>query len=179
VKSLLLHESGKSIAEIAQTTGAKWQSIREWTRFEQKPKLVHFLSLYLRLGEPRHGWVWLSINNSPGHAIPLGPVVEVPTSISTWDDIAMVLAQLPPLDADGSGQPREFLFGFLIGMIIGDAAKSRAKNWHRHLGLALSKKYETNVKIGDFTSVCARNIGLRMHRVADLRKPRHKPHGIY
>ena len=74
---------------------------------------------------------------------------------------------------------REYMFGFLLGMTIGDAAKSRSKNWHRHLGLVLSKKYLTNEKIGDFTSACARSLGLRMHRVADQPKPDHKPHGFF
>lgn len=97
----------------------------------------------------------------------------------SWNEVAGVLSQLKPLDVQVNGLPREYLFGFLVGMIIGDAAKSRAKTWHRHLGLGLSKKYETNLKIGDFTCICARNVGLRMHQVRDLRRPGHKPHGFY
>jgi len=179
VDCLLKFKEGMSIAEVAYATGVNWQSVRMWTKFRQKPKLAHFLSLYLSRGSPRPGRVWLSVNNTTGHAIPLGPIIEVPTSILGWDDVASVISQLKSLEAGRHGLPREYLFGFLVGVIIGDAAKSRSKNWHRHIGLALSKKYETNVKIGDFTCVCARNVGLRMHRVADLRKPSHKPHGFY
>jgi hypothetical protein len=167
VRALLLFKSGKSVAEIARRTYVNQQSVRTWTRFEQKPKLAHFLSLYLQLGIPRPGWVWLSINNTSGHAIPLGPVVDVPMSISNWNDVAVVLAQIKPIEPIENGLSREYLFGFLTGMIIGDSAKSRAKNWHRHIGLVLGKKYATNEKIGEFTCACARNIGLRMHRMAD------------
>lgn len=179
VESLLMRKQGRSIGEIALETGVNPQSVREWIEFRKKPKLGHYLNLFLRLGEPKVGWVWLSVNNTSGHAVPLGPVIQVPTAISRWEDVSSVLAQLGPLESDQYGLPREYLFGFLVGMIIGDAAKSKEKNWHRHLGLGLSKKYETNLRIGDFTSVSARSIGLRMHRVADLKKPAHKPHGFY
>lgn len=177
--SLLLFSIGMSIEEIAQATGVNRQSVKNWTIFKQKPKLAHYLSLYLQIGRPRPGWRWLSLNNTSGHAIPLGPMVEVPTLIHSWNEIAIVLSQLKPLEAEHLGLSREYLFGFLVGMIIGDAAKSRAKNWHRHIGLVLSKKYVTNRKIGDFTCLCARNFGLRMHRVADQPKKKHKPHGFY
>jgi hypothetical protein len=153
--------------------------VAAWTRFKQKPKLAHFLSLYVQLGKPRPGWAWLSVNNTPGHAVPLGPVIEVPRSIGSWIDIAAVLSQLKPIEEELAGLSREYLFGFLVDMFIGDAAKSKERGAHRHIGLVLSKKYETNLRIGDFTCACARNIGLRMHRTNDLRRPSHKPHGFY
>lgn len=64
VKCLLLRANGYSIAQIARMTTVKWQSAWKWTKFEQKPKLAHFLSLYLRLGEPKAGKVWLSVSNT-------------------------------------------------------------------------------------------------------------------
>jgi hypothetical protein len=70
------------------------------------------------------------------------------------------------------------MFGFLLGMVIGDASKSRKGVGHRHIGLVLSKKYSTNERIGEFTCVCARSIGLRMHRTSDLR-PKNKPNEFF
>ena len=177
--ALRLHNEGRSATAFSRATGVNVTSVRKWTRFRQKPELAHFLSLYLQLGKPRPGWVWLSANNTSGHAIPLGPVVEVPEKISDWSDVSNVLTQLKPLAMTGTGFSREYMFGFLIGMVIGDSAKSRSENWHRHLGLVLSKKYETNEKIGQFTCECAESVGLRMHRVSDQPKPGHKPHGFY
>jgi len=179
VKVLLLKERGKSNAEIARETGVNEYSIYSWTRFRQKPKLAHYLCLFLELGKPRPDWVWLSVNNTSGHAVPLGPLVQVPKVMSKWGEMAGVLAQLTPLEQTESGLSKDYLLGFLVGMIIGDAAKSRVENWHRHLGLVLSKKYDTNERIGDFTCLCARAIGLQMHRTHDLPKPSHKPHGFY
>jgi hypothetical protein len=65
--------------------------------------------------------------------------------------------------------------------LIGDAAKTKSKRGasHRHIGLVLSKKYDTNVLIGDFSSLCARSVGLRMHRIEDFARPKHKPNGFY
>ena len=179
VKTILLSNNGKSIAEIARTTGVNWQSVKAWARFEQRPKLAYYLGLHLQLGLPRPGWAWLSVNNTSGHAVPLGPIIQVPKTISKWEVVAAVLVQVKPLGAADDGLSREYMFGFLVGMIIGDTAKSRAKYWHRHLGLVLSKKYDTNMRIGEFTCRCAQNIGLRMHGILDQPKRRNKPHGFY
>ena len=169
----------KSAGEISKATGINVGSVRRWTRFEQKPKLAHFLALCLKLGPPSDGWVWLSMNNTSGHAMPLGPFIQVPKAVLNWSDVERVLnhtAPLAPFELDFS---RAYMFGFLVGMIIGDAAKSRSEKWHRHLGLVLSKKYETNQKIGQFTCLCANSVGLRMHRVADQPRPEGRPHGFY
>jgi hypothetical protein len=179
VRTIQLSRLGRSVAEISAATGAIRHSVRRWVKFEQMPKLAHYLAVFLQLGKPSPGWVWLSVNNTSGHAVPLGPVIEVPKAISRWSDVEHVLNQLKPLEMVDVGHSREYAFGFLVGMIIGDAAKSKSKNWHRHLGLVLSKKYQSNERIGQFTSACARDIGIRMHRVADLPRPRHKPHGFY
>jgi hypothetical protein len=178
VKTMELFKNGKSVADISSLTGVRPSSVLRWTRFEQMPKLGHFLSIFLQLGIPKPGWVWLSVNNTSGHAIPMGPFVQVPRAISGWEEIGAAISQLKPLESE-DGPKREYMFGFLIGMIIGDAAKSRSKNWHRHLGLVLSMKYKTNEKIGEFTAFSARNIGLRMHRISDLARPKNKPHGFY
>ena len=74
---------------------------------------------------------------------------------------------------------RKYGFGFLLGMMIGDASKRRQAEWHRHLELVLSKKHATNVSIGDYMSECARSIGIRMKRMPDQPAPKSKAHGFY
>jgi len=66
-----------------------------------------------------------------------------------------------------------------MGIMIGDASKKRQAGWHRHLELSLSKKYDTNELIGDFTSECARGIGIRMKRMTDRPAYNGKPYGFY
>jgi hypothetical protein len=178
-KVLSLFAKGRSAKEISIATRVNSFSVWSWTRFRQKPKLAHYLEAFLEFGKPRPELVWLSVNNTSGHAVPLGPFVQVPKTISEWRDVGEVVAQLKPLQSQDENVPRDYMFGFLLGMIIGDAAKSRSKNWHRHLGLVLSKKYDTNERIGEFTCTCAQSVGIRMHRVSDQPKPDSKPHGFY
>lgn len=176
---LELYAGGADVRRISAMTNVKWYSVGRWIRFEQRPKLAHYLGAWLELGNPKPRWVWLSVNNTPGHAIPLGPFVQVPMVISSWHEVQEVLSNLEPLGKADPGLPQEYSLGFLLGMVIGDAAKSKSRNWHRHLGLVLSKKYDSNERIGEFTCSCARAIGLRMHRVSDQPKPRAKPYGFF
>jgi hypothetical protein len=108
------------------------------------PKLGHFLTAYLTLGTPRDHCVWLNTECSHGHAIPIGKFIEVPNKIVSWKEIANLLKQVDPLPGIGKEFDQRYLFGFLMGMIIGDSSKSGQGKAHRHLGLSLSKKYATN-----------------------------------
>jgi len=67
VQCLLLRWESESIAEIAAKTGVNRASVETWTSFRQKPKLAHYLGLYLKIGKPKAGRVWLSINDTSGH----------------------------------------------------------------------------------------------------------------
>ncbi len=122
--------------------------------------------------------MWLSVDIGT-HGIPAGPFLRVPGEVDSWDEIWRVISQLEPLDASPNEINSEYLFGFLLGMIVGDTGKSKPVVGHRHLDLTLSQKYETNLKLGEFTSSCARNLGLRMHRIKDIPPPRWKPHGFF
>lgn len=157
VKVFSLAFKGTSLNDICTLSGVKITSIRKWTSFAQKPKLAHYLEAYLSLGLPREGWTWLSINNTSGHAVPLGPFIQVPKEVTEWVAVADVLAQIAPLEASQTELSREYMFGFLLGIAIGDASKSRVGNWHRHLGLALSKRYATSERIGDFLHLCTQS----------------------
>ncbi|MDV3278420.1 MAG: hypothetical protein LYZ69_08160 [Nitrososphaerales archaeon] len=178
-KVLLLASEGATRRATALEAGVGEWSVESWARFRHRPKLAHYLKSFLELGRPKKGWVWLSINNTPGHAVPLDPFIQVPRVIGDWKDVQFVLGQLQPI-----GTPREeasspYGFGFLLGVMIGDAAKKRQAEWHRHLELVLSKRYDTSVMIGDFTSECARGIGVRMERVSDRAPYGNKPRGFY
>src|SRR5713226_7302053 len=167
-----------SNADVARALQMNYSTVWTWLKRGQLPKLGHYLKVFLALGKPRERRVWLSVNNSPGHAVPLGPFVEVPLEIRGWKDIGPLLTQLQPI-AVIPGLSRAFLFGFLLGMVIGDTAKPRQGEWHRHLNLTLSKRYSTNERLGEFTCLCARSAGLRMERTTDLPRKHDKPHGFY
>jgi hypothetical protein len=170
---------GKSQIQIAIETGTSASTIHTWVSLRQAPRLVHYLAAFLQLGPPRNQWVWLSVNNSHGYGIPYGPFVEVPRAITKWEEVEHVLEQLHPLKPMPERLTRAELFGFLLGMVIGDTAKSKQGRWRRHLSLVLSKRYDTNERIGEFASRCATSIGLRMRRMKDEPRKQEKPHGFY
>jgi hypothetical protein len=179
VSVLFLYSQGIGSGEISRRTGVLSPSIWAWTTFRQKPKLAHYLSEFLRRGTPRPGHVWLSINNSSRFAVPYGPFVAVPTTVTSWKDVESVLSQITPLGSEGRGFSREYMFGFLLGIAIGDAAKKRQGTWHRFLELTLSKRYDTNSRIGDFTCLRAESIGIRMQKAQDIEPYGNKPRGFF
>src|SRR2546427_5755134 len=101
---------------------------------------------------------------------PKGPFVHVPLRITNWNEVKLVIDNLAPIGSASTDLSRPYLFGFLVGMFIGDSAKSKQGRFHRHLALQLSKRYSTNERIGDFTCLCAQMMGLRIHRITDQEK---------
>lgn len=165
------------VREIATKLSISRSTVYSWLVGGKMPNLGYFLKAHLELGDPPPGKSWLTVNSSHGHALPLGPWISVPHEISRWTDFLEVINQLRLLN-----QPafeRVYHAGFFLGMIIGDAAKSKQGNAHRHVGLVLSKKYGTNLGIGNFTCECAETLGLRMHRISDLPNSWNKPYGFY
>jgi hypothetical protein len=167
--------------EVSEQVEASMSTVNTWRNASQLPKLAHYLKSYLQLGAPIEGCRWLTMECSHGYAVPIGKFLSVPCEVKSWQEVAFVLTQLPSLDERCKGYPREYLFGFLVGILMGDAAKTKSKmgSAHRHIGLVLSQKYETNILIGEFAALCARSIGLRMHRTEDLLKTANKPNGFF
>lgn len=177
--SIRLAHEGWDYSAIAVEVRASASAVSSWIGLKKMPKLGYFLKSHLQLGEPLPGTVWLSVECTHGHAIPIGLFVQVPLTVNSWVDVKAVVDQLKPLDPAESHFDRYYLFGFLLGMIIGDSSKSKVGRSHRHLALSLSMRYATNLKIGEFTALSARSIGLRMHRTGDRPRPDTKPFGFY
>jgi hypothetical protein len=179
VTTIRLAYEGVDNDAIANEVGVSARTVKRWINLEKKPKLSHFLKAYLRLGTPDEQRVWLNTEATHGHAIPIGRFITIPLKIRGWRDVELVLDQLEPLPGILLNLDKRYLFGFLLGMIVGDAAKSKQGTSHRHIGLTLSKRYDTNMNIGEFTSQCAQSFGLRMHRARDQPRPLTKPYGFY
>jgi hypothetical protein len=179
VKAHTLMGDGVQVLRVAEIIEVNHRSIYEWKHLRQMPKLGHFLRAFLKLGPPTDGRVWMTLEHSHGYAIPLGQFIQVPNSVGSWDDVNPVLSQIKPINEGTTKFTKPYLFGFLVGVILGDGHKPKQGHGHRHLDLVLSKKYETNLRIGDFTCYCANQFGLRMDRSGDKPKPKNKPHGFF
>jgi hypothetical protein len=131
----------------------------ERVSLSQPPKLGLYLEALLELGKPAPGYVWLNTECSHGYSHPIGDYAQVPVRISTWNEVEKVLAQLRPLGEPDTRFSKIYIFGFILGIIIGDGHKPKQGRGHRHLNLTLSKRYETNLKIGGFHNVLRESIG--------------------
>jgi len=171
--------TGDDAPIISLEVGVSTITVRSWLLLEKMPKLAHFLKAYLKLGLPNDNRVWLTLEQSHGYAIPVGQFIQIPKVLRGWKDAEPVLPQIKPLLESMPQFSRPYLFGFLLGMILVDAHKPKQGHSDRHIDLVLSKKYETNQRIGDFTCSCANQLGLRMKRYKDKPKPKDKPHGFY
>ncbi len=170
---------GRRAADIAADLGINHNSVSTWKHMDQMPKLGHFLKAFTRLGLPPSGNVWLTLEHSHGHATPVGQFIAVPATVTKWIDVEATISQIAPLGTRMADFSRNYLFGFLLGIILGDANKHKQGHAHRHLDLVMSKRYETNQRIGDFATAAARQFGLRMRRLEDRPKPENKPFGFY
>ncbi len=174
-----MHNSGENPASISLDLETSISTTKSWCSGTKMPKLAHYLKWFVALGPPKNGLVWLNTECTHGHAIPIGKFLQVPLSISSWADVDDLLSQIRPLPGATSDFDPRYLFGFFLGMVIGDGSKSKQKTSHRHIGLVLSMKYNTNLAVGDFTCICAQSIGLRMCRSKDLARPNGKPHAFF
>ena len=179
VRAHMLIHDGVKPPRVAEIMEINHNSIYKWKNLQQMPKLGHFLKAFLSLDPSTDGRVWMTLEHSHGHAIPVGQFIQVPTSISAWDDVNRVLSQIKPIGEETTKFTKPYIFGFLVGVILGDGHKPKQGHGHRHLNLVLSKKYETNLRIGDFTCFCANQLGLRMNRSEDKPKPENKPYGFF
>jgi hypothetical protein len=170
---------GHHLPKSSRQVGVGFGSLDSWARLASMPKLAHYLKAFLELGPPSTDHTWLNTDCTHGQALPVGQFVEVPLEIKAWDDIERVLSQLRPITPVELQQTPIYALGFFFGIMIGDASKKKQGRGHGHVALVLSKKYETNMKIGDYTTSCAHRIGLRMHRQRDIEAGSNKPFGFY
>ena len=175
----IVRDYAKGIWPTRTNMGVGMGYSTSWALLDVLPKLGLYLRALIEQGLPTGGRVWLTTEVTHGHAEPIGQFIQVPLKIESWQDVGQVLPQIAPIESEDSRYGKAYLFGFLVGMIIGDAHKPKQGRGHRHVNITLSKRYDTNLAIGEFSAFCARQFGLRMERRPDLPKPDDKPFGFY
>jgi hypothetical protein len=112
-----------------------------------------------------------------------GPWIKVPSRITKYEDIIQVINQLKVLpegykkledfniSKNFLENNRELFFAYLLGVMIGDAGKhgfQRSHRFMRRISLKLSKKEDTNRRLGEFVGLCINNLGLRYSQCRDV-----------
>ena len=178
VKAIKLKIKGSSVSKISKLLNLPKSRIGNWVYKGSLPKLAELLRHFIELGDPGNNLQWLSINRSAWRL--KGPWIKVPKKIKEYSDVLNVIQQLRPLpkaydefkkfNISFEGKEKEKLFGYLLGILVGDCCKDRShksKEFSKRIVLELAKTHKSNLRLGDFVTLCANSLGLRMKREKD------------
>jgi hypothetical protein len=121
-------------------------------------------------------------------------VVVFPDHVGGYADICSVLRQVRPNSDCPHGaqnfgiarlvdsEARDLAFAYFLGVMVGDMSKHA--NYLRTPPtmtalLQLSKRYESNLRFGNFVTYCAGMLGIRMRQIKDYIRPVAAPYDAY
>jgi hypothetical protein len=126
------------------------------------------------------------------HGVGLGQPILVPETIDGYEDVSEVVLQLKPLQnafhvthlrsASPDPEPKMLALGYFLGVMVGDMSKYpiQRKNYKTmRVGIQLSKRYQSNLRFGDYVTHCAALLGIRMKRIGDYMRPKEWPYDAY
>jgi len=175
-----LHRKGAGVKEVAKTLGVHRSTILKWRQGINQPYLVKVGgSVYQTSLSP--GWKLLPLRISSG-GNEQKDWIRVPESIRGYNDILSVIRQTKPIEQVyeraakfGLAEQRlrlmrAELFAYVLGMMLGDAAKLGGKGPRfssMHIDLQLTRKKPSNYSLGTFLCTCANGLGFAMDRIRD------------
>ena len=177
---LELHKQGIGILNIARQTSSHRTTIQEWRDGTDQPYLIKATDAALHL-QTVSGSKILPLHLDSGGNVQ-AKWIHVPTTIAHYDDIPTVINKLVPLprtyqlgaklglSASQIQAMRLELFAHLLGMMVGDSAKSGTQQPRfasMNLDLQLSQKRSSNERFGEFVCLEANSLGLAMNRIRD------------
>lgn len=191
-KIMKLRAEKFSPTEISQKVDTPKGTFKKWIYGSSRPGIIRLLEDYIRLGTPEDG-KWLSVNSSRG-GIYTGPWIKVPKEIEDYEDVLYVINQLSvlqetynladyfDLDRKFLEEKKQLLFAYFLGVFVGDASKKeikRKRRISRRANLTLSKRYQSNKRLGKFFKLCLNSFGLKIERIKDMPAGRENPHPFF
>ncbi|MBU2475302.1 MAG: hypothetical protein KKC38_02195 [Nanoarchaeota archaeon] len=187
-----LKKKGFLEKEISNKTKTPKGTIEKWIRLKSVPYLVHYSQYSKNLRKPQKDYKWLAINSTRG-GILKEPWIKVPEKINSYRDLIKVIKQLKSINNlkdfnkfninfKSIEKMKPLLFAYLLGMFVGDTSKKEIKRKNRttrRIQLRLSTRFKTNKMLGEFTKLCANNIGLRMNQGKNCPKGKRNTHDFY
>ncbi len=192
-KAEKFRKRGMGPSKTSKLLGVPKRRIEHWFYDNSQPIVARLQNYYSALGNPGKEKKWLSISATRG-GILTGPWIKVPIKANEFKDIKLAIDQIKPLketykraaefgiDKNNFEKLRYKLFYYLTGLIVGDGAISRGtgtKRITRRITLGMSKRHQTNERIGRFVVLCSNSIGLRMHRTKDGKPSRKNRHHFF
>jgi len=178
LKAISLRKKNLTAKQISEKSNISKSTIEKWIFNYNRPFVAQLYEHYKELKNSQDK-KWVSINSTRGGLF-TGPWIRVPTKIKSFKDIEEVLLQIQELKEYNEKnigfnyalkrENKFVLFAYLLGFLIGDAAKlgvKRKNRINRRITVMLSKGYKTNLRLGNFVSLCVNSIGLRMSQSND------------
>ena len=181
VEVLKMHESGVSRSDIHLRTQVKQSTVYAWTLMSCMPKLAHFLKALRLLGEPTPERVWLTLEQSHGHALPIGRFIQVPSTVGAWSEVEAIINQTIPTVPTIQDFDSRYLFGFLSrNDYRRQCSQAQARKRSQAYWACPEQEIPDEPAFGRLSPVYAPSIfGLRMGRKKDQVQPPGKPNGFY
>jgi hypothetical protein len=174
-RAIELRKQKNFASAIADVTNLPKHTIEKWLFGKNIPFVIRLFQHYKKIGKPKKGCQWLSINSTRGGLF-TGPWVQVPLKINAFEEVEYALNQLKEIEnfqvlkkkfGIKTAEQKELLFAYLLGMLIGDSSKPAIKRKNRTtrcITIRLTTAHESNELLGEFTSLCANVLGLRMKK---------------
>jgi len=182
LKILRLSKNGLNSDEIGKIL--QMNNVRKYLAGSKMSFLTLLRTRHDTLGSPINAHKWLPTRLKP-RGTPGNSWIQVPDLPLSFSIVDSLVRRLPygatqnnHLNDFGFKSQEELqaertnLFGFLLGVVVGDASK-RTKGItrfvSRSISLVLSKNKPNSLRFGEFTTFCANvALGLDMHRIKDL-----------
>jgi len=172
LKSLALTVQGIEYHEIAKECLVSHATIGNWLR-GQKPYLMLLAQSIPSEKPPKGKWLPLRMKI---YAKPIDFIL-VPERIGNYNDIIFVLQQMNtrvPL------KTKEKALGYIIGMLLSDLSKPKGYAISNQALLALTRRYEWNLKIGNSLCIYFKTLCINAKRIKDNTELRKRdPHGEF
>jgi len=116
----------------------------------------------------------------PGrHLVDRAAIIRRLSSVEVSSDVQVRREKLG-LSESFIQENRRNLFGYLLGFLVGDAAKRRSSpSCEMFLEVQLTKKHRQNERLGEFVGLCANACGIRYYKIDDRFVNERLPHGRY
>jgi len=172
LKAIELAINGVNYKEISKLCVVPLPTVNGWLN-GRKPYLI-LLSQSLPIKKPPYGkWLPLRIKT---YAKPIDFII-VPEKISNYNDIVFLLKQL---SIEDDLESKEKALGYVMGMLVSDLSKPKGYDISHQALLALTRRYNWNLEIGNSLCLYFKKIGIKAKRIKDNDKIRKRePHGTF
>jgi len=175
-----LHREGKGVEQIASMLGLHRSTVAEWREGTGLPYVVKLAAIAKDLPS-RSGWKWLAKETWAG-ANETSGWVHVPVEPLRYADLEEAIGALEPsaeglrraaalgIDPTLGTSTRLELFAYLLGAMVGDVATEFGETERlvsAVLDFQLTKKKESNERLGELVCLCTNSLGLAMGRRKD------------